>query len=105
MANNIYEVWHHAMKVASDARYKAKLFTESDLLDESCKKAKAEYLECAEEQEQLAAWLDELEERRAAVKKLEEAATYYKDSVFGDGIRYALQVISEPRIRDSESEE
>lgn len=102
MVKNIHEAWSHAMKVASEARYNAKLITESELLDENCKKAKAEYLECAEEQEQYAAWIDELLDMRAAVRKLGEAATYYKDSIFGDGIRYALKVISEPRKRGME---
>ena len=53
----------------------------------------------------LAEWLTELQERREAVKKLEESADNYKDSLFGDGIRYALKVISEPRKRDWEREE
>ena len=62
------------------------------------------FCECAAEHEQLADWLTELQERREAVKKLEEAADNYKDSLFGDGIRFALKVIGEPRKRDWESE-
>lgn len=63
------------------------------------------FCECAAEHEQLAEWLTELQDRREAVKKLEKATEYYKDSVFGDGIRFALKVIGEPRKRDWEREE
>lgn len=70
----------------------------------STKKYIEHCLERAEHNEQLAAWLEELQERREAVKKLEKAEEYYKDSLFGDGIRFALKVISEPRKRDWESE-
>lgn len=61
-------------------------------------------LDCSKEHKQLAAWLIELQERREAVKKLEESEDNYKDSLFGDGIRFALKVIGEPRKRDWESE-
>lgn len=43
--------------MAESARYSANTFTEHDLLDENCKKAKEECLESANEYEQLAGWL------------------------------------------------
>ena len=56
----------HARTVAKNVRYNAYTFTEQDLLDENCRQAKAECLECAAEHEQLAEWLTELQERREA---------------------------------------
>ena len=56
----------HAKEVAENVRYNAYTFTENDLLDENCRQAKAECLECASEHEQLAEWLTELQERREA---------------------------------------
>lgn len=61
-------------------------------------------LEDASRYNQLASLLTELKERRDGVKKLEGTAEYYEDSLYGDGIRFALKVIGEPRKRDWESE-
>lgn len=66
MIDNLTEAIAHAKKVAENVKYNANTFTESDLLDENCRQAKAECLECAAEHEQLAAWLEELAERREA---------------------------------------
>ena len=66
MIDNLTEAISHARKVAENVRYNANTFTERDLLDENCRKAKAECLECATEHEQLAEWLTELQERREA---------------------------------------
>ena len=56
----------HAREVAENVRYNAYTFTEQDLLKEECRQAKTECLECAAEHEQLAAWLEELKQRREA---------------------------------------
>lgn len=66
MIDNLTEAIAHAKKVAENVKYNANTFTESDLLDENCRQAKAECLECAAEHEQLAAWLEELKARREA---------------------------------------
>ena len=94
----------HARTVAKNVRYNAYTFTEQDLLDENCRQAKAECLECASEHEQLAAWLEELAERREVDKNLEELADFWKDSLFGNGIRFALKAIDDVKKRDWESE-
>lgn len=66
MIDNLTEAISHAREVAENVRYNAYTFTERDLLDENCRQAKAECLDCATEHEQLAAWLEELAERREA---------------------------------------
>ena len=61
----------HAREVAENVRYNAYTFTESDLLKEECRKAKAECLECAKEHEQLADWLEELKDYREGKRTCE----------------------------------
>lgn len=73
----------HTREVAETVRYNAYTFTESDLLDENCRKAKAECLECVAEHEQLADWLEELKTRCEADKwinvkeRLPEESDFY----------------------------
>ena len=87
MIDNLTEAIAHAKEVAENVRYNAYTFTENDLLDENCRQAKAECLECAAEHEQLAEWLTELQERREADRwipiseRLPEAEYGESDSV------------------------
>ena len=101
MIDNIDEAISHAREVAEEQKKQGSICCDS--LEDTIRAEKC--LECAKEHEQLAEWLEELRERRDAVKKLEESAEYYKDSLFSDGICFALKVISEPTKRDWENED
>ena len=97
MIMRLNEAITHEREVAKEQRTQVELseYTDLNYRASAC-------LECAKEHEQLAEWLTELAERREVVNRLEEVAEDYKDSLFGDGIRFALKVISEPRKRDWE---
>lgn len=91
MVDNIYKAINHAKEVAENWR--------SELVNCVSEEGRNNCLERAADHDQIATWLTELAERLEADKKLEESAEYYKDSFFGDGIRFALKVIGESKGR------
>lgn len=97
MIDNIYKAINHAREVAENWR--------SQLVNCVSEEGRRKCQERAAEHELIADWLEELTERREVVNRLEEVAQDYKDSLFGDGIRFALKVIGEPRKHDWECEE
>ena len=102
MIDNLTDAITHAKEVAKELRKDADYLDAPYGMDTS---ARTECLECAAEHEQLAAWLEELAERREVDKNLEELADFWKDSLFGDGIRFALKAIDEVKKRDWERED
>ena len=96
MIDNIYKAINLAREVAENWR--------SQLVNCVTEEGRCKCQERAAEHELIADWLEELTERREAVNRLEEVAKDYKDSLFGDGIRFALKIIGAPRKRDWERE-
>lgn len=84
----------HAEEKAEELKQKAGFETDNlrYMMSDS---ERLDCLECAKEHEQLAEWLKELKAYREATKKLNETAEYYKDSLFGDGIRFCRKVMNE----------
>ena len=97
MIDNIYKAIIHAREVAKNWR--------SQLVNCVSEEGRCECQERAAEHELIADWIEELTERREVVDRLEEVAKDYKDSLFGDGIRFALKIIREPRKRGWVGEE
>ena len=105
MIDNLGDAISHAREVAEKLTEKAKLMREGSKNGLFYPKDFEDCETCASDHEQLADWLTELADRREADKELEEMAGRLKDSLFGDGIRFALKVISEMRKHDSGSED
>lgn len=108
MIDKLKDAISHAREVAKEQREKASFDTDNERYRMS-ESEKVACLECAREHEKLAFWLEELQERREAEKKLKETledmSGRLKDSLFGDGIRFALKLIDKSRKRDCESED
>ena len=97
----LQEAIAHAKEKASEQRRRFEDIYGQEETTEAERKEAIACLDCSNEHGQLAAWLEELQERREADKKLketlEEMSGRLKDSLFGDGIRFALKIIGEQK--------